>query len=415
MQAVLYEDGNHGLLGPLALMRPQFDMRCGALLLREKLERRRPDWLVALLPRSTLREIIAERYPGRDVNGLGAEPTLLLSARVVVTDALLAAMDELSGETSLTAGGEVVGARLESDVVSRVRLLEESEGDLGRLDLRTATEVPARTVTYPWDLVGLTPEEISEDAPLVGRPGDIKGTLDPGAHVAGRDRISIGEGSTVAAGAVLDATGGPVLIGGDVEIMPNAVVMGPAALGDRTRIKCGARIVGGTSIGEECRVGGEVEGSVFQGWSNKQHDGFLGHSYLGSWINIGAGTDNSDLKNNYGHVRVVLNGEVVDTGRTFVGAVIGDHSKTAIGTRINTGTVVGIFCSVLGSGFPPKYIASFSWGTPSGFAEHDLEKAIETGRIVMKRRNVDMTATEEALIRSVFEDTKPERNRKPPA
>jgi UDP-N-acetylglucosamine diphosphorylase/glucosamine-1-phosphate N-acetyltransferase len=415
MQAVLYEDSDCGLLGPLTLLRPQFDVRCGALLLREKLERRRPDWHVALLPRPALRDLVAEKHPDRGPDSLSDEPTLLLLARVVVSDELLSAVEDLAGDVLLTAGGETVGARLEGEVSSRVARLSDSPGGIAELGLTNAREVPARTIKYPWDLVALTPSEIGEDATLVGRLGDVGEALDPDACAVRREAMAIGEGSSVAPGAVLDASDGPILIGRDVRIMPNAVVMGPAALGDRTRIKCGARILGGTSLGEECRIGGEVEGSVFQGWANKQHDGFLGHSYVGSWVNIGAGTDNSDLKNNYGRVRVVLNGKEIDTGRTFVGAVIGDHSKTAIGTTINTGTIIGVFCNVLDAGFPPKFVPSFSWGTASGLVEHDLEKAIQTARVVMGRRGVELTAAEEALARSVFDDTRCERKKKPPA
>jgi hypothetical protein len=136
-----------------------------------------------------------------------------------------------------------------------------------------------------------------------------------------------------------------------------------------------------------------------QSFSNKQHGGFLGHSFVGSWVNLGAATDNSDLKNNYGHVRVELDGELVDTGSPSVGAVIGDHTKTAIGTKLNTGTVIGAFCSVVVRGFPPKSLPSFSWGTESGFRRYELDRAIETARVVMERRGRTLTpALRERII-----------------
>ncbi len=272
---------------------------------------------------------------------------------------------------------------------------------MGALGLAASAEVPARVVRYPWDLVRLTADEIAADAAAIGRVGEIRGSVHPGAHLVEPGRIAIGEGSTVAPGAVIDATAGPVLIGSRAAVMANAVVLGPAAVGDGSSVKVGAKIYGGTSIGPACKVGGEVEGSVFQSHTNKQHDGFLGHSYLASWVNIGAATDNSDLKNNYGSVRVEIGGEVVDTGLTFVGATIGDHTKTAIGTKLNTGTVIGVFCNVLATGFPPKNIPAFSWGGPDGFVPYDVEKALDTARRVMARRGEKLTAAEEALIRSV--------------
>lgn len=403
MQVVLYEDGRHRSFGPLTCLRPVFALRCGALRLHEKLECRRREWRVLLLPRAALAEVFAEQFPGRGTSGLAEEPTVLLSARAVADDALLKALETTSGETVLLAGGVPVGARVERDVRKRVEALGRADGDVGALGLSAKADVPARVVSYPWDLVRLTPDEITADAAAIGRMGEIRGSMHPGAHLVEPGRIAIGEGSTIGPGAVIDATAGPVLIGSGATIMANAVVTGPAAIGDRSSVKVGAKIYGGTSIGPVCMVGGEVEGSVFQSHTNKQHDGFLGHSYLASWVNIGAATDSSDLKNNYGNVRVEIAGEVRDTGLTFVGATIGDHTKTAIGTKLNTGTVIGVFCNVLAAGFPPKVIPAFSWGGPDGFVRYDIEKALDTARRVMARRGEKLTAALESLMRAVYD------------
>ncbi|MFQ5631881.1 MAG: glucose-1-phosphate thymidylyltransferase, partial [bacterium] len=169
------------------------------------------------------------------------------------------------------------------------------------------------------------------------------------------------------------------------------------------KIKIGAKIYGGTTIGAVCKVGGEVEGSILHGYANKQHEGFLGHAYLGEWTNLGADTNNSDLKNNYKSVRVNVNGEIVDSGSTFVGLFMGDHSKSGINTMFNTGTVVGVSCNVFGSGYPKKYIPSFTWGGVDADEKYDLEKALETARAVMSRRNKQMTPAQEALLRRIYE------------
>ncbi|MBI4810593.1 MAG: transferase, partial [Ignavibacteriales bacterium] len=221
--------------------------------------------------------------------------------------------------------------------------------------------------------------------------------------------IIIGKGSKIKPGAVLDAEKGPIIIGINVTIMPNAVIEGPVFIGDNSIIKIGAKIYHGTSIGKWCKVGGEVEASIIQSYSNKQHDGFLGHSYLGSWINIGADTNTSDLKNNYGTVRVYVNGKMIDSGLQFVGLTMGDHSKSGINTMFDTGTVVGISSNIYGSGFPSKFIPSFAWGGEKQFTAYDLEKSIDTMKKVMARRNVNLTASYEKLVRKIFKDTMEER------
>ncbi len=401
MQVILYEDAGVKWFGPLTLLRPAFDLRCGSLLLREKLEVRRPGWAVNLLPRRELAPLVSERYPGRGIDDVQDGNALLLSARVIVTDELLAAVGEETGDVILTSGGKPVGALLRGGAAERVRLVRDANGDLDALGIPLTRELPARVACYPWELVRLTAEEIKADAAVSGRLGTMEGEVHPSVQLVEPARISIGEGSTLGPGVVVDASSGPVIVDASVEVMANAVILGPAFVGAGSCIKVGARIYAGTSIGEMCKVGGEVEGSVFHSFTNKQHEGFLGHAYLGSWVNIGAATDNSDLKNNYSAVRVELNGEIIDTGSTFVGATMGDHTKTAIGTKLNTGTMIGVFCNVLSNGFAPKSIRSFSWGTGDGFVEHDIERAIATARLVMARRNVDLTKAEETVIREV--------------
>ena len=191
--------------------------------------------------------------------------------------------------------------------------------------------------------------------------------------------------------------------------MSHSFIQGPASIGNDSIIKKGATVYHNTSIGEYCKVGGEVESSVILSFTNKQHEGFLGHSYLGSWINIGAGTNNSDLKNNYENITVLLNGKPVDTGSRFVGLIMGDHSKTAINTMFNTGTIAGVSCNIFGEGFPPRYIPSFSWGGSAFLKQYDIKKSLDVAEIVMKRRNRELTPEEENMLRKVFELTGKER------
>ncbi|RMF63700.1 MAG: glucose-1-phosphate thymidylyltransferase [Calditrichaeota bacterium] len=264
-------------------------------------------------------------------------------------------------------------------------------------------------IDYPWDLVRHNPAEVERDFDAELGKGRIDGQVSSHAVLVKQERIFVGKGSVVKAGVVVDASEGPVWLGQDVTVLPNAVILGPAYVGDHSVVKVGAKIYGGTSIGEVCKVGGEVEGSIIHSHSNKQHEGFLGHAYLGQWVNLGADTNNSDLKNNYGNVKVYVEGELVDSGSQFVGLFMGDHSKTGINTMFNTGTVVGVMSNVFGADFPPKFVPSFAWGGRAGLVEHELEKALQTARAVMARRAVEMSAAQERLFRRLFEMTRAER------
>jgi UDP-N-acetylglucosamine diphosphorylase/glucosamine-1-phosphate N-acetyltransferase len=204
---------------------------------------------------------------------------------------------------------------------------------------------------------------------------------------------------------VVDATNGPVNIESGVKVMANAGLCGPLHLGRDSLIKMGATIYGGTSIGPVSKVGGEVAETVFQGYSNKQHGGFVGHSYLGEWVNIGAGTNTSDMKNNYSTVRVQVEGKMVDSRELFLGLVMGDHSKSGIGSIFNAGTTIGVCSNVFGADYPPKAIPSFAWGGASGFVEHEFSAALETARRVVGRRGNTLDAGDEAVLRKVFEIT----------
>ena len=184
--------------------------------------------------------------------------------------------------------------------------------------------------------------------------------------------------------------------------MAHAAIIGPAFIGKHSLVKIGTKMYGGTSIGPVSKVGGETESSIIQGFSNKQHDGYLGHSYLGLWVNLGAGTNTSDLKNDYAPVRVTIEGEEFNTNSLFVGLLMGDHSKSAIGTQFNTGTAVGVSCNIFGEGFPPKWIPNFSWVGAKGIESYHYEKAIEVAKIVMRRRDQELPAEAEAMLRSLF-------------
>jgi UDP-N-acetylglucosamine diphosphorylase/glucosamine-1-phosphate N-acetyltransferase len=206
-------------------------------------------------------------------------------------------------------------------------------------------------------------------------------------------------------GAVLDAREGPIALGAGTRISAGSVVIGPVAAGPDCLLKPAARVFGGVSLGPATKVGGEVYASIVQGFSNKQHDGFLGRSYLGCWVNLGAATDTSDLRNDYGNVTLALAGESVPTGRRGVGSLIGDHTRTAIHTRLNTGTVLGVSANVLAPDFPARETPSFTWGGGATRAEYRLSKAVQVAMTVTGRRGVEFGPVEEALFARIHRAT----------
>ncbi len=253
--------------------------------------------------------------------------------------------------------------------------------------------------------------EIVKDIEHLRKTGYFISHLDDfsGVNFVNPDEIFIRQNVTVKPGVVIDATNGPVYIDDDVFIYPNAVIEGPVYIGKDSKIKIGASIYENVSIGSNCKIGGEVEDAIILPYTNKQHAGFIGHSYLGSWVNLGADTNCSDLKNNYSTIKVKLNNETIDTGTQFLGVIIGDHSKSAINTMFNTGTIIGMSSNIFGAGFPEKYIPSFSWGGADGLTTYELNKSIQTAKIVFGRRNKEFTTGDEKLLETVFNLTKEER------
>jgi UDP-N-acetylglucosamine diphosphorylase/glucosamine-1-phosphate N-acetyltransferase len=415
MHVVIFEDHLVKRLQPLVAFRPVFELRAGVLSLREKIEALLPTRsTVSLLVRPQLARYTSEEFPKLDVNRYPDGECWFINGRLIADEWMHRVLKaKQTGSCAYTIDENIALAYIAKTPARRD---QSSDGGLPRdfFDHLPRRPVEGRMVSYPWELVHLTASEIVRDAAQLRRFRDAKRSaykLHPGTHVLNKKQVMIGVGTIIKPGAVLDAENGPIVIGQDVTIMPNAVIEGPTFIGDRSTIKVGAKIYHGTSIGTFCKVGGEVEASVIQSYSNKQHDGFLGHSYLGSWVNIGADTNTSDLKNTYGTVRVHVDGELVDTGLQFVGLTMGDHSKTGINVMFDTGTVVGVSCNLFGAGIPPKSVPSFSWGSSDSLEEYDVERSIDTARRVMARRDIYMSAAYEELMRRTFEESMAERKR----
>ena len=267
-------------------------------------------------------------------------------------------------------------------------------------------------VTHLWDLIADLGEQITHDVSLLGSLGiREEASVHDSVLLVHPERIHLAPGATLRPGAILNAEAGPIHVGADAVIEEGAIVRGPVYLGPKAVVKAAGRVET-SAIGYWSKVGGEVHESIVHSLSNKAHDGYLGNSYLGRWCNLGADTNTSNLKNDYGEATVwdAATGAFVATGSQFVGLFMGDHSKCSINTMFNTGTVVGVSCNLYGSSFPPRHVPSFSWGGGDGLVPYRLDKALRVADAVQQRRNRPLTDAERTLFAHVFESSTAERD-----
>lgn len=397
---------------PLALCRPIWELRCGMTSLAEKMVAKVGASDVACFVPPYMADVYRQQteWPVNDLSSLKGDDLLLVHARV-----------KAAGFDVPTAGPSEAAFDDDGDML----YVRVSQGDLAKLKADTiesfvesakaslaSGKSDLETWNYTWDLVLENPEQITRDFVVAGRSG-IEGTIEEPSGIRGsKSDVFVGRGTVIHPMVVLDAAEGPIYIDEEVEVHPFTRIEGPCFVG-RKSILLGAKCREGNSIGPVCRVGGEVEESIIQGYSNKYHDGFLGHAYVGQWVNLGALTTNSDLKNDYSHVSVALDGHrPIDTGSTKVGSLIGDHTKTSIGTLFNTGAYVGAMALIAATGKPlPKFIPSFAWFlegvVTKGFGRRKL---YQTAKTAMGRRKLEWTEAEEAMWEEIFKITAPPRN-----
>ncbi len=403
MHICIFEDKQTDNFYPLTLSHPVYDLLCGMKTLKEKILRFFPGVSYTLLCREYLADIVMQNNPGIDVNKLEDDNYLFINGRVILNEDLFTILRSDAHEKVFLQGDMLVAARISAATVSRIKTNFTGIIETSHFEGISRENVEADTVDFTWDLIGKNGHQLKQDFNYLNDPGiSEEARLFRGVHLINKDDIFIGTDTVVKPGVVIDASFGPVYIGRHVEVNANTVIEGPVSIGDNSFVKSCASITKNVSVGRICKVGGEIEDSIIMPYSNKQHSGFLGHAYLGSWINIGADTNCSDLKNNYSTIKVNLNGKHINTGLQFLGLIMGDHSKTAINTMFNTGTIAGFSCNIFGSGFPDQFIPSFTWGGAEKTETYDVKKSIETARIVMKRRNVDMTSEDEQLFDTIF-------------
>lgn len=404
----LFEDQSCNHFHPLSLTRPVFDLRCGMTSVLEKITRHYGNLSLHLLVRDYLADLTKENHAYARVNQIPTQSCLLINGRFLFENDLPPVTGE---ETTWHHNGKIVAARLSAERVAGLAIEKEGFVMPENFAGTPQHEIAGKFLEFPWELVNNNPAEIKKDFDYLNLGGQILGKIYPNVTLLDEKNIHIAAGATIKPGVVLDAEDGPIFIDEGATVMANACLQGPLYVGKKSVIKMGAKIYEGTSIGPVCKIGGEVDASIIHGFSNKQHEGFLGHAYLGEWVNLGADTNNSDLKNNYSSVKVHIDGKMVDSGSLFAGLFMGDHSKSGINTMFNTGTVVGVMSNVFGAGYPDKFIPSFTWGRAESSETYALDKALEVARRVMTRRKQNLTPAQEAVLRHVFEITRSERAR----
>jgi UDP-N-acetylglucosamine diphosphorylase/glucosamine-1-phosphate N-acetyltransferase len=413
MQICIFEDEQYLNFEPLIYSRPVFDLVCGITTLKEKIIRSFPKEKVVLKCRNYLEPFVKADNNKCKVNLFDNDDYLLINGRIIAPSSLKNILKLKSNEEKVfLSKGIVVAVKVSAKTIKDLLLDKVEVIDTELFKNLPSEEVEINSVSYLWDLVYLNGKEIQNDFKFYTKGKSSSKKKFPGVNFVNKKNIFIGKDVEIKPGVVLDASTGPIFIEKNVTIFPNAVIQGPFYVGESSKIKSCATIYPNVSIGRICKVGGEVEDTIIHPYTNKQHSGFLGHSYLGSWINLGADTNNSDLQNNYGSITVQVNGKRINSGKQFVGLIMGDHSKTAINTMFNTGTVVGFSSNVFGAGFPPKYFPSFGWGGNESMQEYKLSKAIETAKAVFARRDKEFTNEDELLFETIFNLTKEDRSKR---
>jgi UDP-N-acetylglucosamine diphosphorylase/glucosamine-1-phosphate N-acetyltransferase len=399
LSLILFDDALSRAWEPFALTRPGGELLFGTLRLRERAERVFGFGCALHLAPAHLAGF--EELDAPPVREYAEAPTegdrLFLASRAIPAWGAGAALTGL-GEGPVAVGGEVVGWLAPTGAPAPPR--EFFDAPARNAGSPLVAELPGRTLRHVWELMSANPEQVESDVrALFPTPPDA--TLPEGVFRMGEHPVVLGEGAVVEPGVVLDASAGPIWLDEGATVRAFTRLAGPAYVGKESTVLGGP--VEAVSIGPVCRIRGEFAESVALAYTNKQHDGHIGHAYLGAWVNLGAETTNSDLKNNYGTVRLRLPGGDVDTGQIKLGCFLGDHVKTGIGLLLNTGTVVGAGSNLYGALLPPTYVPPFSWGTGSELTEYRMEKFLEVAERAMGRRKVALTPGMREVLRRAWE------------
>jgi len=414
MKIVIFEDGTHDNFYPLSETRPLCELRCGAFTMRERIEtvvrKTFGAYELSYTTRTAIAGVASEQY------GINAVNAPLHESDTLFINALYAPFNILPKKNeAFVSSGRIAAIHLDTAMTGNISAgkdsLIKSLEDAANSASIVRTEIPSHDFfpSHIWDMVLSNGRVISSDFALLTR-GTPSSAGIQFAHTGSADSLYIEEGVTIDPFVSIDTRKGPVIIRKGCMIHSFTRIEGPSSIGEDTIIT-GGKIREGCSFGPSCRVGGETEDAIFQGYTNKYHDGFIGHAYAGSWVNFGALSTNSDLRNDYGTVTCAMPSGKIDTGSGKVGCFIGDYTKAGIGSLINTGSVIGTGCMIVHSGrMTPPHIPSFCRFIKNELREEkDINSVIETNCIAASRRNKELTPAMESLLKKIFEDSRKKR------
>ena len=385
MNYILFDGTVRTALLPLTYTKPVAELRIGILTIREKWEKH-----LEFTTTTLTEDYLEEKYPMVEM-----EQNVMINASFLPTPKLVELIQNLKENQAIFQNEEVI-AFFTTDSQEEVDFENYQQIEFSEEVLQ---------IKNTWDLFSLNDKALRDDFELI-TAGRKSQPIPEGNQYLNKKDIFIEEGAEILF-SVLNASEGPIYIGKDTLVMEGSLIRGPFAMCEHSVVKMGSKVYGATTLGPKCKIGGEVNNSILSRCSSKGHEGYLGNSVLGEWCNLGADTNNSNLKNNYAQVRL-WNYETerfAKTGLQFCGLIMGDHSKSAINTMFNTGTVVGVSANIYGSNFPRNFIPSFSWGGAAGFSTYQLNKASDTANLVLKRKNEEFNEVEQRILKHVFEIT----------
>lgn len=382
MNYILFDGEYRDNLLPLTYTKPVADLRIGILTIREKWEKH-----LGFTTTTITEDYLSEKFPLVEM-----EENVFINASILPTAGLVERIRNLKSSEAIYQGEELLAFfshENEEVDLEAFRKIEFSE-DLIQ-------------IKHSWDLFTYNGEALEADFDLITE-GRTSAPIPVSVHCMNKDRIFLEEDVEIEIG-VLNANKGAIYIGKHAQVMEGSMIRGPFAMGEHSVVKMGTKVYGPTTLGPKSKIGGEVNNAILSGYCSKGHDGYLGNAVIGEWCNLGADSNNSNLKNNYANVKIweYAKERFVDTGLQFCGLIMGDHSKCGINTMFNTGTVVGVSANIYGSNFPRNFIPSFSWGGAAGLTTYALTKANETTKLVMNRKNEDYTEQDQKIMEHVFE------------
>ncbi len=388
---IIFEDFNTSNLKPFSINHASFELKCGIYSNLDRIINCVDDNVnYFLIVREDLKELIQERFPRYVVNPKNIPKGLYLNGAVLWDTRNI---NKVSKGYAFSSSGNLVAfnsnEKIEFEYIND--LIEKTSG--------VTSDIEINYVSYLWDCIDFLEVYLEFDSTSFSKLNNLDTKFDKSIIFINNEKIYIQKSAIIKPGCILDASNGPIILNQDVIIESGTIIKGPIFIDKGAIINNGAKLKGNILVGPKCKIGGEVSNTIFHGYSNKAHDGFLGNSYIGEWVNMGANTNNSNLKNNYSRIKFRFIDKVIETNKIFLGAMIGDFTRTGISTMINTGSYIGLGANVFGGGFQNKYIESFAWGEDD---VTDFNKLLETIKIIKSRRNEELSDAETSFLKSYY-------------